>query len=102
MALVLDIGSSLVSGSTADLSMPTSLNAATRIRDLGANTNVQCKPLMIGRGDTDGTYTAAFIHETMKQCASSGLLTLKCKDFFHLYTDGTKEVAHMLSEGKVT
>lgn len=88
-ALVLDMSCNLT---LVDETL-SSERAAELLKASGAAVNPVLFPTWLNRGDTDGAYSAAYAYAALSIGASAGLLSFSSSDFYHYFTDATKELA---------
>ena len=77
-----------------------SFAAAAHLHEHGANVNPIIIPAFSLGGDEDGCYAAAYTHALLAHANHSGLLTFAEPDCYHLFSNGTKTLATIHTEGQ--
>ena len=77
-----------------------SFEAAAHLHRHGCNVNPIIIPAFSLGGDDDGSYAAAYTHALLTHANNSGLLTFAEPDCYHLFSNGTKTLAAIHTEGR--
>lgn len=72
-----------------------SCSAAAMLQAHQANVNPLLLNAFAAGGDDEGLYAASYLHAILKTAEARGLLAFAEPDCYHLFTDGTKQLAQM-------